>query len=121
MKKLRFDPKRMKRIDIKQGRHSVWAHVLLSDPEGTLIVEEWRPERQADDEYTFYHSEMHYALSGKAELTYSMPPFYDKWETMTVEGGDAYLIPKGLCWKRKVLGEEPYRHLCVIMPGLPGW
>jgi len=121
MKKVRFDEKKMKRIPCKQGRHVVWVHTLLNEPEGTIIIEEWRPEEQAEDEYTFYHNEVHYALSGKAKLEYSMPPFFDKWETMIVEEGDAYLIPIGLCWKRTVLGDKPYRHLCVIMPGLPGW
>ena len=56
-------------------------------------------------------------LKGKAEITYSLPPVHRKWHKTSAEEGCVYLIPRGARVKFKVVGNEPYRHLFVVMPG----
>lgn len=118
----RFDETKMKRIDLADGRNPVFIDVVVGDQDVSLAFEDWRPEAQSTTDWTFYHDEVHYAISGKAEITYTSPPWHtsDTKRTIVVEKGMTYFIPRGTRWSRKVIGNEPYRHLCVIMPGLPG-
>ena len=62
------------------------------------------------------HAEFNYVLKGKAEFIYSLPPWYQEEKTMTVEEGDAFLLPNGTDITFKVAPGAPFRRLCVSMP-----
>jgi uncharacterized cupin superfamily protein len=66
--------------------------------------------------WQFWHPEAHYILGGAADVTYSMPPWFDEEHSMRVEAGDFYIIPPGADITWKVTSAEPLRKLCVILP-----
>ena len=89
--------------------------VYNDEPGGTTGVEDFRPGDEV--EWNFYHDEVQYILKGKAEMTYSLPPLHRKWYKTSAEEGCVYLIPRGARVKFKVIGNDPYRHLFVVLPG----
>jgi mannose-6-phosphate isomerase-like protein (cupin superfamily) len=115
----RLDQTKMERIDLAEGENPVWMDFSsrIATPAARIVFEEWRPEAQSTTSWTFPFNEVHYALKGKAEITYTSPPFHssETKRTITVEAGDVYLIPIGTRWRRKVIGNEPYLHLCVVI------
>jgi mannose-6-phosphate isomerase-like protein (cupin superfamily) len=115
----RLDRTKMERLDLVEGQNPVWMDLSsrIVGPVARILFEEWRPEAQSTTSWTFTFYEVHYALRGKAEITYTSPPYHfsESKKTITVEAGDVYLIPIGTRWTRKVIGEEPYLHLCIII------
>jgi len=86
----------------------------IIEPEGIIDVEYFG----AGETFRcpFFHAEAHYVLGGKAEITYTLPVLHNEKKKMIAEAGDAYLIPCGAHVEWKVISDEPYRHLCVMMP-----
>jgi len=120
----RLDETQMKRLDLVEGQNPVWIDPSsrISTPVARILFEEWRSEAQSTTTWTFPHYEVHYALKGKAELTYTSLPLHlaESKRTITVQAGDTYLIPIGTRWTRKVIGKEPYLHLCIVInPAVP--
>jgi mannose-6-phosphate isomerase-like protein (cupin superfamily) len=116
----RLDPKKMERFDLVEGKNPVWidpSSRIISSV-ARIVFEEWRPEAQSTTSWTFPFYEVHYALKGKAEITYTSLPHHlsETKRTIMVEAGDVYWIPIGTRWTRKVIGNEPYLHLCIIIP-----
>jgi ethanolamine utilization protein EutQ (cupin superfamily) len=89
--------------------------VFNDEPGATTGVEDFRPGDEV--EWSFYHDEVQYILKGKAEISYSLPPMHRRWYKTSAEEGCIYLIPRGARVKFKVIGNDPYRHLFVVMPG----
>lgn len=83
-------------------------------PEGMMAVEDFF----AGDtiRWPFPHAEFQYILKGKAELTYTLAPWHDEEKTLTVEPGDAYMIPNGAVVTFKIAPGDNFRKLCVVMP-----
>lgn len=65
--------------------------------------------------WAFWHDEVHIITGGTADVTYTLPPNHRKQVKKTFRAGDAYLIPDG-ARVRFDIGDEPYVHICVIMP-----
>ena len=65
-----------------------------------------------------FEGEVHIVISGKAEIEYATTFGYGDWKKkrFIAEPGDAYLIDRGDQVSFKVLGEETYRHLNILMP-----
>ena len=89
-------------------------------PEGVMVVEDLFAGDTVEH-WPFSHAEFHYVLKGKAELTYSLPPWHDEEKTLTVVAGDAYLIPNGADVTFKIAHGEPYRHIAIAMPFLSSY
>ena len=66
--------------------------------------------------WAFHHAEFQYVLKGKAELMYTLAPWHDEQKTITVQQGDAYLIPTGADVIFKIEKSSPLRRMCVVMP-----
>lgn len=96
---------------------NIYMHRLLREPAGHLTLEEFRPGEKMM--WPFWHDEVHIVVSGRAELSVSSPPALKTVEKFVCEPGDAYLIYRGDLISFEVLSDEPYRHLCVIMPAIP--
>lgn len=92
-----------------------WGGPAIRTPEGSVSREDFAPGSTL--RWSFPFSEVHYIFSGKAEITYRLPPLYLEEKTMTAEAGDAYVIPKGTLMEFKVVSSGPYKKMCVIMPG----
>ena len=87
---------------------------LINEPCANIGLEDFPGGTQLD--WAFWHDEAHYVLEGKAELTYTLPPNHNRVKTVICEKGHVYLIMNGTRATWKVLSNEPYRHLCFIMP-----
>ena len=115
--KVKVDPERTPTHVTKTLRGELGgfpADTGIFHPEGMMAIEDFK----AGDtiRWTFPHPEFQYVLKGKAELTYMLPPWYDEEKTLTVETGDAYLIPNGADVVFKIAPGEPLRKLCMVMP-----
>jgi uncharacterized cupin superfamily protein len=112
--KIKIDPEaKVKRI-VKTLRGDLHFSCELVTPQGMLAVEDFASGETI--RWIFFHDEWHYILKGKAELTYSLPPWHDEQKTMTVEAGEAYFIPCGADITFKIVSKEPYRKMLVVMP-----
>lgn len=102
-------------IDITTKGVTVDFKAYVDEPGATIGLEDYRPGDEVD--WNYLHDEVHYILKGKGEITYSLPPLHRRWYQTTAEAGCVYLIPRGARLRIKVIGDEPYRHLFVVMPG----
>ncbi|MBI2860480.1 MAG: cupin domain-containing protein [Chloroflexi bacterium] len=116
--KVKIDPQaRMKIMRTPHGNLYVRGE-MIRIPRCSALLEDFAPG--AHFAWTFSFDEFHYILAGKAEVTYSLiNDLYNKKTTMTVEPGDAYLIPCGAHVEWKVDPSGPLQKLCVWMPGSP--
>jgi len=90
---------------------------LIREPEGHISLEYFLPCDVIS--MGFWHAECHYVLGGKAKITYSVPPLHQRTFEVVVETGDAILYERGDQVTWEVLGNEPYCHICFIMPAVP--
>ena len=67
-------------------------------------------------EWPFYHDEMFYVLQGKAKVTTSSAPLYDKTEEFEVSEGNVYFMHRGAKATTEVLSEKPYVYLFMTVP-----
>lgn len=86
---------------------------LVNDPRATIAHESFLPNTTVH--WAFWHDEVHVVTRGHADVTFTLPPNHRKQVTRRFEAGDAYLIPDG-ARVRFDIGDEPYIHVCVIMP-----
>jgi mannose-6-phosphate isomerase-like protein (cupin superfamily) len=86
---------------------------LVNDPRGTIAFEAF-PAR-SNINWAFWHDEVHVVTRGRAKVTYTLAPNHRKRVERSFQAGDTYLIPSG-ARVRFEIGEEPYLHVCVIMP-----
>ena len=96
---------------------NIYMKRLLREPAGHLTLEEFRPGE--DVAWPFWHHEVHVIVSGRAELTVASPPALKTNETFLTEAGDAYMIHRGDVIRFRVMSDEPYRHLCIVIPAIP--
>ena len=87
---------------------------LVSDPAGTIGLEDFLPGTEM--KWAFWHDEVQLVVSGKAEVTYSLPPSHARTRTVVLNEGDSYLILRGTFATFKVISDVPFRHFAVIMP-----
>ena len=88
--------------------------VLLNEPGAFVCLEDW--PSGAESNWAFWHDEIHIILGGSADLSYTLPPNHTTVRQRSCREGDVYLIVNGSRAKWQVTSEDPYRHLCVIMP-----
>jgi mannose-6-phosphate isomerase-like protein (cupin superfamily) len=86
---------------------------LVNDPRATIAHEAFPANSVVN--WAFWHDEVHVVTRGVAEVTYTLGPNHRKQIKKTFEAGDTYLIPNG-ARVRFEIGDEPYVHICVIMP-----
>jgi mannose-6-phosphate isomerase-like protein (cupin superfamily) len=86
---------------------------LLNDPRATIAHEAFLAGTTVN--WAFWHDEVHIVTRGTAEVAYTLAPNHRKLVTKTFQAGDTYLIPDG-ARVRFEIGDEPYVHICVIMP-----
>jgi mannose-6-phosphate isomerase-like protein (cupin superfamily) len=86
---------------------------VINEPRGTIAHEAFLPDTVVN--WAFWHDEVHVVTRGRADVTYTLGPNHRKQVKRTFEAGDTYLIPSG-ARVRFEIGDEPYVHVCVIMP-----
>jgi len=116
--KVHVDPEANPTLMTKTVRGNIGGfpeETAIVHPEGVMVLEDLFAG-DTIEHWPFSHAEFHYVLKGKAELCYSLPPWHDEQKTLSVEAGDAYLIPNGTDVTFKVASGEPYRHIAIAMP-----
>lgn len=109
------DVKELVKVDTVVG--SVFIKRFVKCPSGHITIEDFAAG--STFVWTFWHAEVHYIVSGKAEVTFSLPPLHQREKTVTINAGDAYLVHRGERVTFKVDPAGPYRHLCILMPAVP--
>jgi hypothetical protein len=71
-------------------------------------------------EWFMSHDEVHYVTSGEAEIVAFAPPLHKEETRVIARAGSVYLLPRGLRVTWRVLGEAPFRHVCICFPD-PGY
>lgn len=90
---------------------------FVQEPAGHITLEDFPAGSTV--EWTYWHDEVHVVVKGKAQVEYYLPPLFQDKGQAVLQEGDAYLMHRGECVVFKVLGDQPFRHLCVIMPAVP--
>lgn len=86
----------------------------INQPNCQVIVEDFMPGSEFT--WVFAHDEFQVALRGEIELEVWLPPLYSESVKTRVRAGDVYTYPVGARKRVKVLGDTPYRHLCICPP-----
>ncbi|MDE1674874.1 hypothetical protein [Nocardia gipuzkoensis] len=88
--------------------------ILVNDERGVIAYESFAPGDTVH--WAFFHNETHVITRGEAEVTYTLGPNFRKQVTKIFRAGDTYLIPSGARVRWRVGPDEPYLHICTIMP-----
>jgi ethanolamine utilization protein EutQ (cupin superfamily) len=111
----KVDPSTMQPVHFPTKNLTMLLDTLIDEAGATAGVEAFTPEDGC--EWSYFFDEVQYVLSGSADIEYALAPLYDKWQKTHASAGSMYLIPKGSHVKFKVLGDEPFVHTWVVMPG----
>ena len=96
------------------GDVDIRGYSAINQPNCQVIVEDFLPGSSFD--WTFTHDEFQVAIAGEMQLTVWLPPLYaDKVETR-ITPGMVYTFPLGARMHVEVVGDRPYRHLCLCPP-----
>lgn len=90
----------------------------IDEPAVQVNFEDFLPG--PDIPWTLFHDEIQYVTSGRAQITYWLPPLMQETGEVVAEPGCIYLLPRGCRVVWRVLGDEPFRHLCICVPN-PGY
>lgn len=90
----------------------------INEPAAQVVVEDFLPGSEFS--WTFVHDELQYALSGEIDIEVFLPPLYAESVKTRLDKGCVYLFPAGARMHVKVVGDEPYRHICICTPN-PGY
>ncbi|QGN53971.1 cupin domain-containing protein [Novosphingobium sp. Gsoil 351] len=86
----------------------------INQPNCQVIVEDFMPGDEFD--WTFTHDEFQYCISGEMEVEVFLPPLYSEVVRARITPGTVYTYPVGARKHVKVIGEQPFRHLCFCPP-----
>jgi quercetin dioxygenase-like cupin family protein len=86
----------------------------INQPNCQIIIEDFMPGDEFD--WVFVHDEMQYCLSGEMEVTVYLPPLYSEVIKARIKPGTIYSYPVGARKHVKVIGDEPFRHICFCPP-----
>ena len=86
----------------------------INQPNCQVIIEDFFPGDEF--EWQFAHDEIQYCLSGSMQLTVWSPPLFAERVDTVIEPGTLYNYPIGTRKRVKVLGDEPFRHICLCPP-----
>ena len=91
----------------------------IDEPAVQVNFEDWLPNTP-EIVWSMFHDEVQYVTSGYAEITYHLPPLMQESGKVIAGPGSIYLLPRGSRIVWKVLGDQPFRHLCICLPN-PGY
>jgi hypothetical protein len=97
----------------------IYVRAMVRKAAGHITLEEFVPGDIMTCAY--YCTEIHYVLQGEAEISYSLPPFFQKEKVKKTyaKAGDAYLMYCGERVTFKITSDVPYRHICFLQPAPP--
>lgn len=90
----------------------------IDEPAAQVIVEDFLPGSEFS--WQFMHDELQYAISGAIDIEVFLPPLFAESVKKRLDAGCVYLLPAGARMHVSVVGDEPYRHICICVPN-PGY
>ena len=93
-------------------------NIGIDEPACQINWEDWLPG--PDIWWSMNHDEVHVVTKGRAEVEYWQAPLLQEHGLVIAEVGDVYYLPRGARIRWRVLGDEPFRHLCICYPN-PGY
>lgn len=87
---------------------------LVNDRRASIAYEAFPGKSTVN--WAFWHDEVHVITGGEAEVTYTIAPNHRQVRTATFGPGAVYLIPSGARARFDIVSDEPYLHICLIMP-----
>ena len=100
-------------LPFHDGVH-IRGYSAINQPNCQVIIEDFMPGEEFD--WTFTHDEFQYCLSGEMEIEVFLPPLYTEVVKAHITPGTVYTYPLGARKHVKVLGDEPFRHICFCPP-----
>jgi quercetin dioxygenase-like cupin family protein len=93
---------------------AIRGYSAINQPNCQVIIEDFMP----GDEFwwTFPHDEFQYCISGEMELEVFLPPLYSEVVRTRITPGTVFVYPVGARKHVKVVGTEPFRHICFCPP-----
>ncbi|MEX2375882.1 MAG: hypothetical protein WD942_09920 [Dehalococcoidia bacterium] len=107
-----FDEEKFGPMDLVLGKQNLLIDWAINEPGCCAGFIEWEETKAP---YPYCHNEVHYAITGSAEYTYTSYPFHMEEQTRLVNTGDICLIRYGTVAGIRPI-ERPYRTLYVVMP-----
>jgi len=90
----------------------------INQPNCQVIIEDFMPGDEFS--WTFVHDEFQYRMSGEMEVEVFLPPLYGESIKTHIKPGTVFTYPLGARKHVKVLGNDPFRHICFCPPS-PGY
>jgi hypothetical protein len=109
----KFNEKNLRREVALLGRMQYLIDWAINEPSCCAGYMEF--DVDLEQPFPFCHNEIHFALSGKAEYTFTSLPSHMEERTAILEPHDLCLIRYGTLLKWRIL-ERPYRLIYVVMP-----
>jgi len=91
---------------------------VIDEPAAQIVYEDWY--KGNDTQWSAWTDEIHFVMSGKAEITLWEPPDLENKITVIAEAPCVYLVPIGARIKWHILSDEPFRHIVADIPN-PGF
>jgi quercetin dioxygenase-like cupin family protein len=89
-------------------------YAAITQPNCQVIYEDFMPGEEF--QWTFSHDEFQYCTSGEIEIEVFMPPLYAESVKGRLKAGAVSVFPVGARMHVKVIGDQPYRHICFCSP-----
>jgi quercetin dioxygenase-like cupin family protein len=86
----------------------------INQPNCQVIIEDFMPGQSFD--WVFAHDEFQYCISGEMEVEVWLPPLYGESTKVHITPGTIYTYPLGARKRVTVLGDQPFRHICICPP-----
>lgn len=86
----------------------------INQPNCQIIIEDFLPGTEFW--WTFAHDEFQYCISGEMELEVYLPPLYSEVVRTRITAGTIYTYPVGARKHVKIVGDQPFRHICICPP-----
>lgn len=93
---------------------NIRGYSAINQPNCQVIIEDFMPGDEFD--WTFVHDEFQYCISGEMEVEVFLPPLYGEAIKAHITPGTVYTYPLGARKHVKVLGDQPFRHICFCPP-----
>lgn len=105
-------------LPFQQGVQNIRGYSAISQPSVQIIIEDFLPGTEFT--WVFTHDEYQYCLAGEIEIEVWEPPLYTESTRTRLKAGSVYSFPVGARMHVRVLGDQPFRHICFCPPN-PGY
>lgn len=89
-------------------------YTVVNEANCQIVYEDFMPG--SEFQWTFIHDEFQYAVAGEIEIEVFEPPLFQESTVTRFKAGTVCSFPLGARMHVKVIGDEPFRHICFCSP-----